>query len=275
MMRPVAGFLLLTAALACGRAQEAPGERVSVPFSDPSRPKTLKASVMNGGITVKGYDGKEVIVEAHGKSGESRRHGHSENAAGMRRLEMSGSGLNVEESENVITVATGWGKQDVSLTIQTPYATSLKLSVVNGGDIVVDHVLGDVEINNTNGAATATHITGAAVVHSLNGRVLVTIDKASDRPMSFSSLNGDIDVTLPADVRAQVKMKTDNGDVYSDFEVKLDGAPHGPVTEDGRNNGRGKYKVRFDRATHGSINGGGPEMTFTTFNGNIYIRKAK
>jgi hypothetical protein len=26
---------------------------------------------------------------------------------------------------------------------------------------------------------------------------------------------------------------------------------------------------------YGTINGGGPEMTFTTFNGTIFIRKAK
>ena len=37
----------------------------------------------------------------------------------------------------------------------------------------------------------------------------------------------------------------------------------------------GKYRVQFDKAMFGLINGGGPEMQLTTFNGNIYIRKAK
>jgi DUF4097 and DUF4098 domain-containing protein YvlB len=39
--------------------------------------------------------------------------------------------------------------------------------------------------------------------------------------------------------------------------------------------GQGKYRVQFDRAMYALINGGGPEIQFTTFNGNIYLRKAK
>ena len=57
--------LLFALATCAALAQDQP-DRVSVPFSDPSRPKMLKASVLNGSINVKGYDGKEAIVEARG-----------------------------------------------------------------------------------------------------------------------------------------------------------------------------------------------------------------
>src|SRR6266852_5247161 len=52
------------------------GDRITVPFSDPSRPHTLKVGLINGGITVKGYDGKDAIIETRsGQSGEhERRH---------------------------------------------------------------------------------------------------------------------------------------------------------------------------------------------------------
>jgi len=46
-----------------------------------------------------------------------------------------------------------------------------------------------------------------------------------------------------------------------------------PSVEDSRSHG-GKYRVRIDRTVHGTINGGGPEMQFTNFQGQIYIRKA-
>ncbi len=58
------------------RAQDAApaaGDKISVNLSDPSRPATVKASLLNGSITVKGYDGKEVVAEAHVRSGDSRR----------------------------------------------------------------------------------------------------------------------------------------------------------------------------------------------------------
>src|SRR2546430_2778225 len=58
---------IICSALLIGMAaagQDIPSDRVSVPFRDPSRPGQVKVNLMAGGITVKGYDGKEVVVEA-------------------------------------------------------------------------------------------------------------------------------------------------------------------------------------------------------------------
>ena len=275
-MKQVSAILFLLA-LVPAHAQDTQGDRVVVPFSDPSRPKMLKASLLNGGITVKGYDGKDAIIESRGRSGGEPRRRRPERTDGMKRLDVSGTGLQVEESDNTITVGVGWRglNNDTDIVIQVPYNTSVKLSTTNGGDLVVDHVTGDVELNNTNGNATATHVSGSAIVHALNGKVLASLDRVTPgKPMSFSSLNGDIDVTLPGDVKARVKLKSDNGEIYSDFDVKLDAGARQPVVEDSRSE-HGRYKVRFDRATYGTINGGGPELQLTTFNGNIYIRKTK
>src|SRR5262245_28549429 len=57
----VAGALLLGAATL---GQDIPADRVTVPLRDPTRPALVKANLMSGGITVKGSDGKEVIVDA-------------------------------------------------------------------------------------------------------------------------------------------------------------------------------------------------------------------
>ena len=270
-MKKLGLFFLFAAGAAF--SQDAQPDHVTVPFSDPARPKTLKASLLNGGMTVRGYDGKDAIVEA--RAAESGRRRRADRSDGLRRIDMGGTGLSVEESDNVVTVGTRSFNDNVELTIQVPRNTSLKLSTVNGGNIVVENIVGDVEINNTNGNATATHVSGSAIVHALNGKVLVTLDRiTADKPMSFSSLNGDIDVTLPADVKAKIKLKSDNGAVYSDFDIQMDASARKPVVQDS-SSGRGKYRVQFDRAMYGLINGGGPEMQFTTFNGNIYLRKAK
>lgn len=267
--------LLFLVAACAAFSQEPQPDRVTVPFSDPARPKMLKASLLNGGITVKGYNGKDAIVEARQSPGHQRRRDRNDRSDGMRRIDMVGTGLTVEESDNTISVGTRSMNEDIEISIQVPFNTSLRLHATNGGDIVVDHITGDVEINNTNGNATATHISGAAVVHALNGKVLVTMDQVTpDKPMSFSSLNGDIDVSLPADVKARAKLKSDNGAVYSDFEVAMDSSARKPTVQDSGSN-RGKYRVQFDRAMYALINGGGPEMQFTTFNGNIYLRKNK
>ena len=91
--------------------------------------------------------------------------------------------------------------------------------------------------------------------------------------MSFTSLSGSIDVTLPAGAKARLKMKTNSGDIYSDFDITMEPGAK-PVTTDDRKAG-GKYRVHTESTMYGAINGGGPEITLTTFSGNIYLRKKK
>src|ERR1700680_354559 len=65
-MAALFGAALITPC-ARGEAQAQSGsDRVSVNLSDPTRPAFVKASSVNGSITVKAYEGKEVIVEARG-----------------------------------------------------------------------------------------------------------------------------------------------------------------------------------------------------------------
>lgn len=270
------GFLILslfTSALLYGQEPD----RVTVPFSDPSRPHTLKAHLLNGGITVKGYDGKDAIIEARPRGPERERHGRRrepENTQGLKRIDNKNTGLTVEEQDNVISVGTGPMGNTIDLVIQVPVNTSLKLNTLNSGAIVVENINGEIEVNDLNGPVTITNASGSVIAHSLNSKVTAVLNKVTpDKAMSFTSMNGNIDVTLPPDVKAKVKMKTDNGEIYSDFDIRME-ANVKPVIEDARSRG-GKYRVKIEHAMTGTINGGGPEIQFQTFNGNIYIRKAK
>jgi DUF4097 and DUF4098 domain-containing protein YvlB len=264
---PVAIAFLLPIA-PCLQAQ-AGGDRIAVPLTDPSRPVQLKAHLLNGGITVKGYDGKEVVVEARVRTRESSR------AEGtMKRLQINSSGLTVEEENNQVRVGVEGIQRNIDLEISVPRRTSLNLSVVNGGNIVVSDVEGEFDVNNTNGTVTLTNIAGSAVAHAMNGRVTVSFTRVDpQKAMSFSSMNGTIDVTFPADLKANVSFRTDNGEVLSDFDVQMQSSTPQQIVEDGRSNG-GRYRVRIDKTVSGKINGGGPEIQFKNFNGNIYIRKA-
>lgn len=268
-------------------------DRLTIPLSSPDRPAVLKAGLMNGGITVKTYAGKEIIVEAKVRTARYSKDKHKDKdyereeeeegtprpsreskRAGMRRLEINTTGLAVEEDNNVVEVEAGSMSRAIDLTIQVPVRTSLELSCLNDGDIIVEGVTGTIEANNTNGAVTITNVSGCVVAHALNDDVRVTFAKVDpDKAMSFSSLNGDVDVTFPADMKATISMKSDNGEIYSDFDIILKPTER-RVEEDSRNQG-GKYRVRVEKAMIGAINGGGPEIQFSTFNGDVYIRSQK
>ena len=245
-------------------------DRISVPLSDPSRPATIHVSLVNGGITVKAGDTKDVVVEALVRGSRRER---GDDSQGMHRVPISSTGLTVEQENNQVRISTESYARDIDLTITTPRQANLHLQAVNSGNIVVEGVDGEFDLNDVNGHIDLNNVSGSAVAHALNGHLIASFTRVNGKPMAFSSLNGKIDVTFPADLKANVTIKCDQGNVYSDFDVALqNGAPQ-TVVEDSTKNG-GKYRVRIDRAVHGTINGGGPEYQFTNFQGSVYIRKA-
>src|SRR5882757_7645064 len=245
--RIAAALLMILAATA--QAQTA-GDRVTVPLTDPSRPAFVKANLLNGSITVKAYAGKDVLVEARARQEESRA------PNGMKRVPMVSTGLNVEEENNQVNINADSVQRPIDLTISVPVRTSLNLRTVNDGDIAVTGVDGELDVNDVNGEVTLTNVSGNAIAHALNGKVLVTFNRINGKPMAFSSLNGDIDVTFPADLKANVSLASDRGDVFSDFDVQMQTRAPQQVVEDGRGKG-GRYRVHIDKAIRGTINGGG------------------
>jgi hypothetical protein len=248
-------------------------DHIAVAFSDPSRPGKLSVKILAADISIKGYNGNEVIIDARMNDDQEEKEKEKERSGGMRRIRNTGSGLEVEEEHNVMTVRTGWpNNRAVHLKIQVPARTSLDLSVTNDGDIVVDSVDGDIVANNINGGVTLLNVSGAVVAHALNDDVKATFTRFPGKPMSFSSLNGTLEVTLPADTKANIKLESDNGEVYSDFPVDMLAPSVNQTVQDDRQKG-GKYRLKIEKAMIGRINGGGPELTFKTFNGDIKLHR--
>ena len=194
--------------------------------------------------------------------------------AGMKKLSGSSSGLEVEEDNNVVTISTQSWKAATDLDIQVPVASALEIQSSMDGAVVVEGVNGEIDINNINGPVTLTAVSGNTLVHTVNGDITVVLTRvAAGKPMSFSTMNGDVDITLPADLKANLKMKSDQGEIYSDFDINMTRQP--AASEPATKTEQGKYRITFDKSLFGTINGGGPEISFNTFRGDIYIRKKK
>jgi hypothetical protein len=274
----VIGLTLLYAGIVFSQAG---GDKITIPLSDPNRPVMLKVGLVAGGIIVKGTAGKEVVVEAAPQTGEEEEQEEDQpkdepkgkKKGTMKLIPNTSMGLTAEEEDNVVSIGTGMRgiSHPMNLTIQVPTACSMKLSTVNSGDIVVEGVNGDLEISNTNGGITLKQIGGSAVAQTVNGEVTVTFSRVNaEKAMSFSSLNGDIDVTFPAALKATVQLKAEQGEIYSDFDVQMQKSA---AKVEKNEKGKGKFRVTVDKVMRGTINGGGQEIQFNTFNGSIYIRK--
>src|SRR5262249_57519438 len=119
----------------------------------------------------------------------------------------------------------------------------------SGGESVVDGVEGESEGCHMNGAVSLNNVAGSVVAHSMNCRVMVGLREITpNKSMSFTSMNGDVDITLPPATKANLKMRTDNGEIRSDFEIQL--RPISPPTvEDSRNRGAGNLRIQTGKTT--------------------------
>jgi hypothetical protein len=370
MRKRIANIVVLAVLFAgtCGWAlaqtKEEPPDRAVVPLSNPAKPAKIEVSVIRGSITVKGYEGKEVIVEArvrekalsnyygqystigyaaiappaqpgqpapptapapaplpsaqagqreeaflaqkraeaflaqslteqevlakrlaqgdkaratydaYFQDDKARRAEKEKKVAGMKQLSGSTSGLEVEEENNVVQISAESWKAATDLVIQVPRTTSLEVRSTMDGAVIVEGVSGEIDINNVNGPVTLKNVSGNTLVHTVNGNIEVTLARvAADKPLSFSTMNGDIDVTLPADVKANLKMKSEQGEIYSDFDINMTRQP--ARSEAAEKTEQGKFRISFDKSLYGIVNGGGQEIGFNTFSGDIYIRKKK
>jgi hypothetical protein len=267
---------------ALAAAQPQPGapegrQQITMPFRDPSMPRKLIVEGGTGSVTVRGYDGQDAIIEYTGREipGVRSNRGRNDPPDGMHRIGGS-RGLDITEENNTVRVNSQgiFGGTARDMVIQVPAQTSVNVKTVFGGSMNIENISGDIEAENLNGQVNISNASGSVVAHSMNGRITVSLNRVPpDKSMSFSTFNGDVDVTMPADTKARFKMRTDNGDIFTDFDVKMEANAPPVVEEEKDRKGKTRRRVRVDGTQTGTINGGGPEMQFTTFNGRILIHK--
>jgi hypothetical protein len=246
-------------------------EQLVVPLSSPDKPFTLKVSLTTGSIKVTTYEGKDIVIDV---ISPNRKREDDDNGSGMRRIPTGGGyEISAHEDNNTVSVRSGNPNQSVDLSIRIPQdSKQISLHTVNGGHIEGTNLKGELEVTNVNGGIHLTNITGSVVANTVNGELLVTFAAVDPKaPMAFSTLNGNVDVTLPADTKGNMKLKSDRGDIYSDFDMNIDKSE--PRVQ--KSESAGMYKLVLEDWVYGKLNGGGPEILMKTMQGNIYIRKGK
>lgn len=235
---------------------------IDVPLTNPGKPGKLRMRTTFGLIKVVGYDGKSVKITS-----SPRGQRKSGNSGGMKRIPNSSMKLTITEEDNYVKISTGT-HQRMLYTIQVPRKFDLKLGMVNGGRMEIENVEGEIEASNVNGSIYAKKISGSMLANTVNGSIVIGFDKVTPNiPMSFRGLNGKIDVTLPKSVKTTLKMRSDRGEIFSDFEMEIEDKP--VVVRKGGT----KKRITVNKWVMGKVNGGGPTFTCKNLNGNIYIRQ--
>ena len=239
-------------------------EQISVPLSNPGKPGLVSINHYKGSINVSGYNGKSIVITA------SYRDQMDNN--GMKLISGSALQLSATEKDNVVFVSINSYRKTIDLDIRVPRNFSLKLSTEDNGEIVVRDINGVFELNNNNGDVKLVNVSGSSIVSTIDGNIFADYVKVdAGLPMVFSSIEGSIDLHLPVDADICLKMRTDFGEIYSDFTIDVDKRK----TNIRKHKNSGSTKITLDQWTYGKINKGGPEYLIKSLNGNIYIKKRK
>jgi hypothetical protein len=231
-----------------------------------SKDKKVTIEMADSDIKIEGHNSDEVIITA-----SSGFEAPPERAKGLKPLyynavDNSGIGLAVTSEAGGIKIEKAMRK-GVKYTIRLPRQVAVLYQQTNwqgGAGISVSNMDGDLEIRTNNANINLNNVTGPVVANSTSGDVKAVFSNVNQsKPTAMSSISGTLDVSLPAAVKSTLKLRSINGEMYTDFDLGMKSSKDGLSKVGGASN------------IEGTTNGGGVEIQLNTISSDIFIRKQK
>lgn len=210
---------------------------------------------VNGSIELRAWDGAGVKLEAV-KQGRTRE------IVDDIKIVAESSPDELAIRTELARVKRGWFRRPttegrVSYTLHVPAGARIERASSVNGDIIVHGMAGTVRASTVNGSIRGVKLAGTTEVNTVNGGV--TLDQqalpAGDR-LQARTVNGGIEVRLPAGTDASLSASTVNGAIHS--ELALSNVTH-----------RKRHKLEA------RIGAGGSAISLSTVNGAIRILDAR
>ncbi len=254
---------------------------------------------VNGSVTVTGYEGDKVLVEvkktitakteqrlAEGKAeiqlgildradsiflyvkGTCNPFGQSERKRDNWRKKFGGWGYNWNNGRRNDDDCRERYDYTMEFTVKIPASLNLVASTINGGDVEVTGVSGQVTADNINGSIRLSNISGSTRASTINGSLNLDYSGNPKSDSRFYSLNGDIHANFRKGLAAQLAFKSFNGDLYSSVpDITVMG-----VTLEKTDKGGDGIRFRVDGNRY-KIRQGGPLLDFETYNGDVFVKE--
>lgn len=261
--------LLLVLLTSAGlRAQTRLHDQLSVALAQPDRPAHLEIDLVHGSIHIVGYGGATILIDAVSSLPSPN---PKPNQPALKKMAKANPlGLLAQQENNVITLQTNSYQFPIQLTVKVPRNTALKLRTYDQGDIQVDNVSGNLEVDNTSGAIRLRNVGGSVVANTYKGSLTASLQPVKfTKPMAFSSMGGKIEITYPASMKANLKVKSQQGEVFSDYHLAATG---GQVN---RSSAPAQTQSTLDDWLYGQLNGGGPQILISNYLGDVYLKQIK
>ena len=275
----VSGVVLIATAMADSRFPIEHRETIRRSLPTPAgADAVLEVSNISGGIDVTGGDEKtiELVAERTIRARTDRDRDEARREVRLDTRETSSGVLLCEDAGRRCGCderpSSSWRDRDESryrvdthFTLRVPRNIAVRLCSINGGRITVMHTTGGVEVEHVNGGIDVDDIRGAAHLTTVNGAIHATYPGAPPAS-SFRTVNGSIVASFPKSLSADMRLRTMNGGLFTDFETTA--LPRTAATPERRGN---RFVYRSNRTVSVRVGGGGPELSFETLNGDVRV----
>jgi DUF4097 and DUF4098 domain-containing protein YvlB len=122
------------------------------------------------------------------------------------------------------------------------------------GDIVVRDVEGSLQARNLHGDIEGINVSGSVVAHALTGNILISLRALPDPhyPLQLGTINGNVDLLLPAQANADLELSTVAGNIAGDYRFLVSATPG-------------------DSTRRAQVGAGGVKVELRTVRGNIRV----
>jgi hypothetical protein len=206
---------------------------------------------LNGDVFVNAWDKKEIQVDAI-KSAKTNE--------GLSRAEIV-----IDAQSNSIEIETkyrrheDWDDHDgasVEYHLTVPRHSNLDTLRLVNGHLEIHGVRGQISASCVNGKLTADGLANNTKINAVNGSVMLSFESLNEvRDVVVSSVNGRIEVAVPANASAEVRANTLSGQIHNDFNLETE-------------------KSGFiGKRLEGTIGSGGRSIKLSNVNGSITLSR--
>lgn len=252
--------------------------------------KVLYLANVSGDITVEGFSGDKIILEANKML-------DGNNKVDIEKLKKDVVITEIIKDDTLIIYVKGlsncfcsddenygWNSDyryrfdnwdnnfdyNFDFTIKVPEDIHLNLSTINNGDVEVTDVKGELNVKNVNGAISLVNVSGSTRAKTINGDVLIDYSSNPKGNSKYYTLNGDIKANFQKDLNAVLSFKSFNGELFTNIN-DLEYLPM-KVEKSEIKNGEG-ISYQIGGKTEVKIRNGGLYLDFETFNGDVIVKE--
>jgi len=255
--------LFLSLAVVGSRAQGVLKNQQKISLNSPGKPYSLELNLHSASVMMSTYNGREIILEVRDESRAAAIDTAKKIFASSYKIESS-------QQNNVVVLTNTNSTTKIMLTVKVPenLAATVKVNVKKIGDVTLENIRGNMEVNANIGSVKLLNVAGSAVLSTVTGSVLCSFaSMESSTPMAFSTLHGEIRLQLPVATKANFRIRSEKAVLFTDFDIDF-GAEKPRTTTQGN-----KKRIILSGPMNGTINGGGPGILISNSTGNLFIEK--